>query len=300
MYSADLYHAHWLFPTAWAAVRASSGSGVPVIASARGSDVHRYPMRSRRVRELTREAMKRASLVTSVSIALAQQAKLLGPPGMDVEVVYNGVDDQLFCPSPDREAARRVLGLPEDQFYWVSVCRLVRQKGTEELAAAFRFVARRCARARLLLIGDGPEAASLKGRFSQEGLGDRVILAGQRPPEEVARWLQAADAFVLASHAEGLPNVILEAMASGLPVVATDVGGTREAVLDRVSGLLVPPREVQSLTDAMLQISQRTDLSANLGAEGRKRVEQQFGWRASALRWIEVYENVLRASRVRP
>jgi glycosyltransferase involved in cell wall biosynthesis len=137
----------------------------------------------------------------------------------------------------------------------------------------------------------------MERRFMEQGLADRVVFAGRRRPEEVARWLQAADAFVLASHNEGLPNVVLEAMACGLPVVATDVGGTGEAVLEGVSGLLVPPRDVGSLAEAMTRISEDPELAARFGAAGRRRVERYFGWSACGRCWIDVYEKALRMSR---
>jgi glycosyltransferase involved in cell wall biosynthesis len=293
----DLYHSHWLFPTAWATIRATVDSRTPVVASARGSDVHTYPVRSRRLRRLTREAMGGATLVTTVSRALKQQAEILGPSGMNIEVVHNGVDDRLFFPSSDRRELRQDLGLSEEGFYWVSVCRLVPEKGAAELLSAFARLARSSTRAKLLLVGDGPEAASLERRFMEEGLADRVVFAGRRRPEEVARWLQAADAFVLASHNEGLPNVVLEAMACRLPVVATDVGGTGEAVLDGVSGLLVPPRDVGSLAEAMTRISEDPELAARFGTAGRTRVEGYFGWSACGRCWIDVYEKALRMSR---
>jgi glycosyltransferase involved in cell wall biosynthesis len=148
-----------------------------------------------------------------------------------------------------------------------------------------------------MLVGDGPEAASLRRELAERGLGERVTFAGGRHPEEVARWLQAADGFVLASHNEGLPNVVLEAMASGLPVVATDVGGTREAVLEGVSGFLVPARNVEELAQAMTRISHDAALAARLGAAGRERVKREFGWTACGLGWVEVYEKALRAGR---
>jgi teichuronic acid biosynthesis glycosyltransferase TuaC len=296
-YRPDLYHAHWLFPTAWATIRATAGSGVPVVASARGSDVHTYPVRIRRLRRLARDAMGQATLVTAVSRALMQQAKMLGPPGMSIDVVHNGVDDQLFFPVSDRRGLRRDLGVAQEGFYWVSVCRLVPEKGPAELLGAFARLAACSARARLILVGDGPEGAFLKRQVTEQKLEDRVVFAGRRSPEEVARWLQAADAFVLASHGEGLPNVVLEAMASGLPVVATDVGGTGEVVLNDVSGLLVPPRDVTALAGAMIRISDDPDLAARFGVEGRRRVERHFGWNASARRWIEVYEKALRMGR---
>jgi teichuronic acid biosynthesis glycosyltransferase TuaC len=293
----DLYHAHWLFPTAWATIRATAGTGVPVVASARGSDVHTYPVRIRRLRRLTRDAMGQATLVTTVSRALMQQAKMLGPLGMSIDVVHNGVDDQFFFPVSDRRGLRRDLGLAEEGFYWVSVCRLVPEKGLAELLGAFARLTARSALARLVLVGDGPEGAFLKRQVMEQKLEDRVVFAGRRSPAEVARWLQAADAFVLASHGEGLPNVVLEAMASGLPVVATDVGGTGEVVLKDVSGLLVPPRDVTALASAMRRMSEDPEFAAGFGAEGRKRVEQHFGWNASARRWIDVYEKALRMSR---
>jgi glycosyltransferase involved in cell wall biosynthesis len=215
-------------------------------------------------------------------------------------VVHNGVDCSLFTPSSDRRLTRRALGLDENGFYWVSICHLLRQKGTAELLDAFTRLARISAEARLVVVGSGPELPALRRRLIEQGVGDRVVFAGLRSPEEVARWLQAGDAFVLASHNEGLPNAVLEAMATGLPVVATDVGGTREAVVDAVSGVLVPPRDSDALTTAMVRVTEDHDFAARLGAEGRRRVDRQFAWEVSARAWIEVYEKAMRLSSARP
>jgi glycosyltransferase involved in cell wall biosynthesis len=212
---------------------------------------------------MTQKVIAGATIVSVVSDALARQTDAIGPCRRGILVIRNGVDGDLFCPPKDRRALRQRLGLSTEEFYWISVGRLALEKGLGELLAAFARVAQADARAKLLLVGDG-QAGDFVRRYRMGKLKERVFLAGRRPPMEIPQWLQAADAFVLASHNEGLPNAVLEAMSCGLPVVATDTGGTGEAVIDGVCGLLVPPRDTKRLAEAMIRVSADHALAARL------------------------------------
>jgi len=166
-------------------------------------------------------------------------------------------------------------------------------KGLHELVMAFREVCSRHPSAWLVLVGDGPLKADLEKLAKEQRLGDNIFIVGSCPHDEVACWMNAADVFVLASHAEGLPNVVLEAMACGRPVIATNVGGIPEAALDNVTALLVPPRQAAPLAATMDRLVRDADLRAQLGAAGRARVATHFTWPQSARQLAEIYSETI-------
>lgn len=187
--------------------------------------------------------------MVAVSRALADVVESFGVPRDRIDVVPNGVDAELFCPG-DRAAARAELGHAGDARRWLLyVGRLEPAKGVLDLLEAFSLLARRRSDVRLALVGDGSARAAITRQAGS--LGDRLLVAGPRPHAEVPRWMAACDALVLPSWAEGTPNVVLEALASGRRVVATAVGGTPDLVTGSALGELVPAREVGQLADAL-------------------------------------------------
>ena len=183
--------------------------------------------------------------------------------------VGNGRDPARFHPDPEvRVRIRTALGVPQPRVVVIAVSRLVRHKGYPELAAAMRAVPD----AELWVVGE--RLASDRGDdmvavLRQAGLGPRLRLLGYR--EDVAALLAAADIFTLPSHFEGLPMSVIEAMLSGLPVVATDIRGPREQVVDGVTGLLVPPRQPTKLAAALARLAADAELRTAMGSAGRER-----------------------------
>lgn len=288
----DLVHGHWLFPIAFGAVTLASDWGVPSVVSARGSDVHRYPRENRGFARFARIVLRRADRVVAVSRSLSRQIVDLADEPVPVSVVRNGVDLHLFCPASETGRARRTLGLPEAGVGIVSVARLTEEKGVGELFEAFLQLAQRREDVWLALVGDGPLRAPLRSAAGEKGFADRVFLPGRVAPDEVPGWMQACDVFALPSHAEGLPNVVLEAMACGLPVVATEVGGIPE-VVDRNVGRLVPPRRTDVIAECLEELAADPALRSRLGTEARRRVEEGFTWRRSAEELVGVYRGAL-------
>ena len=187
----------------------------------------------------------------------------------DAVAVGNGRDPAVFRPDPDaRSAIRAALGAPADRVVIVAVSRLVRDKGYPELAAAMRDVPG----AELWIVGErlasdrGDDMAAL---LAEAGLGDRLRLLGYR--DDVAAVLAAADIFVLPSYFEAMPMSVIEAMQVGLPVVASDIRGPREQVVPGVTGLLVPPRQVAPLAEALGRLVADAGLRATMGLAGRER-----------------------------
>jgi glycosyltransferase involved in cell wall biosynthesis len=183
--------------------------------------------------------------------------------------VRNGRDPSVF--RPDAQARTRIrasLGVPADRVVVVAVSRLVRHKGYPELAAAMRFVPD----AELWVVGERLESDrgdDMEALLRAAGLGDRLRLLGYRT--DVAAILAAADIFVLPSHFEGLPMSVIEAMLTGLPVVATDIRGPREQVLPDVTGLIVPARQAPRLAEALRRLTEAPAMRAAMGEAGRGR-----------------------------
>ena len=194
-----------------------------------------------------------------------------------VVTIYNGIDAQQFSATNPQVVAqvRQAFGIPVDALLVGTVGRLHRQKGFTDLLTAIAQVQEHILTVRLLLVGDGELRDDLEIQAQSSGLSDVVTFTGAR--SDVPEILAGLDVFVLPSLWEGMPNVVLEAMAASLPVVATAVGGTPEVVVDGVTGLLVPPRDPDALAQAITRLLRDPDLRRKMGRAGRERVERHFG-----------------------
>jgi glycosyltransferase involved in cell wall biosynthesis len=249
----DVVLGTYLYPDAPAAVALARMLGVPCVVRAHGTDVNvisRWPS----VRPILRAALGVASSAIGVSRPMVEELQRLG--ARRAVLVPNGVDRALFHPD-DRIAARRALGLPEDDRIVLFVGQLDREKGVFDLIEAFEALREeRTSSAHLVIVGEGPEEAAVRAEALRLGAmpsaaRGRVVVTGVRPLGEVARHLAACDLLALPSWAEGMPNVVLEALASGRPVVATCVGGIPDAVAHGSTGLLVRPRDPEALRGAI-------------------------------------------------
>lgn len=233
----DVVLGSWVHPDGCAAIRLAERIGVPCVVKAHGTDVNELARR-RDVAPIVRALLPHADAAVAPSRPLVRALVELGAPADRTVHVPNGVDRTIFRPN-DRAAARAALGLNPSERLVVFVGRLVREKGVEELLVAHAELPG----VRLAVVGDGP----LRERLARA---PRVLAPGAVPLPEVARWLAAADVVTLPSWSEGTPNAVLEALASGRPVVATRVGGIPDVVDDRV-GLLVPARGASALAAAL-------------------------------------------------
>jgi glycosyltransferase involved in cell wall biosynthesis len=204
-------------------------------------------------------------------------------------VLPNGVDIEVWRPDgARREAMQRELGL-EGEFLWFAAGRLEPVKDYPTLLRAMAEVSES---ARLVVAGGGPLDHELRRLSKELGLEDRVRFLGFEP--EVRRWMQAADGLVLSSRWEGLPMALLEAAACVLPAVATDVPGTREAVVDGQTGLLAAPGNATALAGAMTRMMQLSDKERGaMGERARQRVVEQFSLEAVLDRWEALYRDLL-------
>lgn len=192
-----------------------------------------------------------------------------------IHLIYNGVDLSKFRIQPDLSKLRSQLNLSQDDLIVGVVANLIHYKGHKELIEAARILKPRFPKARFIFVGrDGGMKAELEQLTKNYALTDTIIFTGDR--RDVPELMQLFDIVALASYEEGFSNVILEAMASGKPVVATNVGGNPEAVVHGETGLIVPPRSASALAEAIGQLLADSQLRKTMGEKGRQRVQQFF------------------------
>jgi len=279
-YDFDLIDAHYFYPDGVAAVTLGRWLGKPVVITARGSDVNvltRYTLPRRGILRAAAEC----NAVVTVSAALKHRLSMLGVSDDKLHVLRNGVDLELFHPL-ERESIRRELGV--DRTLFLSIGNLIPLKGHD---IAVKAVAR-LPETELIIVGSGPARNSLRQLSASLGVDDRVRIIENLPQNELVRYYNAADALILASSSEGMPNVVLESMACGTPVVATDVGGTSELISGTVAGELMPTRGVPDLIEAWRKLQARAPDRQSI-----RRHAENFGWRDIVTRQIALYRGVI-------
>jgi glycosyltransferase involved in cell wall biosynthesis len=273
----DCLISYWVHPDGEVATRAAREAGIPSSVIVGGSDVLILPNQSVRRRKRVLSVLHATDAIVTVGGQLRDHVIGLGLPADKVHVVYQGVDPRQFCPG-DRSASRRSLGITEDVPTLLFVGNLVPVKGLEVLLGACALLRERGTAFRLYLVGDGPQRAALEARGAQLGLSDVVTFVGAIAQPQLPNWYRAADLTVLASHSEGIPNVLRESMACGTPFVATRVGGIHEISGD-CANRLVPPGDQGALAEAI-----RASLSGPLPAVG----SGTGTWEESAERLLDV------------
>ncbi|MDP3938095.1 MAG: glycosyltransferase family 4 protein, partial [Deltaproteobacteria bacterium] len=285
----DVIHVHIPGPMLIPAVAAGRVRGVPVVLKFANLSPERgiwVDLPASRLRGWPIEAAtRRVDGVVAISSRIARAAEEGGWP--TVARIPNGIDPRIFDRSfPPRANARRSLHV-EGEPVVLFVGRLSYQKGVDVLLEAWARFRRRRPRAHLVLLGEGPEAAALQRQAEALGIAASVDFRGLR--RDAGPHYAAADIFVLPSRYEGFPNVMLEAMSAGLPVVASRVSGTEDAIDNGRNGLLVPPGEPQPLADALFELASGPERARALGHEARKTVESSYHIRAVAEQTMAFY-----------
>ena len=277
----DLIDAHYMYPDGVAAVWLGKKLGLPVVVTSRGTDVSlipQYPL----PRRLIQGAIRGAAALVTVSAALKTALVALGAPDQKVTVLRNGVDTSLFRPAADRDSIRASLGLKRKTL--VSVGLLIDRKGHHRTIEAMSHLPEH----ELLIAGEGPERARLTALIEKLGLTDRVRLLGARPHDTLPALYSAADASVLASSREGWANVLLESMACGTPVVASNIWGNPEVVQTRDAGLIAPENTPEGIAATVRALfSPLPDRAAT------RRYAEQFGWEETTSGQLALFRRVL-------
>ena len=277
----DLIDAHYFFPDGVAAIRLGRRLKKPVVITARGTDVNLIPELPG-PRRMIQEAARQAAGIIAVSQALKDALVGLGIPAERVTVLRNGVDLELFHPQA-REETRAALGLFGPSL--LSVGHLIERKGHELVIGALPSLPG----FRLLIAGDGPERVRLENLSSALRIADRVRFLGALPHEQLHKVYAAADALVLASSREGWPNVLLEAMACGTPVVASNIWGNPEVVSRPEAGVLMGERSAAGVAEGVLRLFRELPTRA-----ATRRYAEEFSWDATSQGQLRLFNEILR------
>jgi glycosyltransferase involved in cell wall biosynthesis len=290
----DLLHAHWVVPNGVLAARVARRAGLPLVVSLHGSDVS-VAERVGFLGGAARWAFATADAVTAPSDDLLERARRLGARE-PLTLVQYGADVTALTAAPGAaDELRARLGLAPDRIVVLGVGRFIPAKGFVSLIDAFAGARSRRAELHLVLVGDGAQREELLARARSAGVSDDVSFPGTAAHDEIPAYLAAAQMVVVPSvHAgglvDGLPNVALEAMAAGRPLVATRVGGLPQLVRDGETGLLVDEADSAGLADAILSLAHDPAVGAQLGERARAEIRERRSWDAVARRFGEVYE----------
>ena len=292
----DVVHAHWLVPNGLIAALATRRNKLPLVISLHGSDIA-VAEQSRALSKLSRSSLSRSAAVTAPSNDLLQRARALGAAGQ-LEWIPYGADPEEFRPDAAlRQRARAQLGLAADAVAVLGIGRFIHAKGFDDLIEATALARATSSRIRLVLVGDGDIRSGLEAHVQRLGLGDVVTFTGMAKRDEVPSYVAAADIVAVPSvhyegYVDGLPNVALEAMAAGKPLVATRVGALPDVVQDEVTGLVVEEGDPPALASAIVRLASNAALRRGMGARGRARIEESLNWAAVAERFEAVFERM--------
>lgn len=249
----EVIDAHFVYPDGYAAMKLGQRLKRPVVVTARGSDITRNKNMPHIV-PLLQEVMRGAAQLIAVSEELRDNFLELGATPDKIHVIPNGVDTSFFTPMT-REAARRALTLNTDDCWLVAVARLERNKGQWLILEALKKIGLdelKNRRIKVALVGQGESRAELEKISQAAGLGDIVHFVGQQNPEKIRIWYNAANVNILASSREGSPNVVLEALACGIPVLASGAGNNAAIIHAGSNGFVFPIENAEALKIALL------------------------------------------------
>jgi glycosyltransferase involved in cell wall biosynthesis len=290
----DVVHAHWVIPNGAIAAHAARSHSLPLVVSLHGADVT-VAERLRPIGSVARSTFTRASAVTAPSIDLLERARSLGARE-PLELVPYGADvAALAADKEEVEALRARLGLPRDRIVVTGIGRFVTKKGFSYLVDAFVRAREIRDDLELVFAGDGDLRVELETQVAALDATAHVTFAGMADRATIPAHLGLADMVVVPSirtdgHVDGLPNVALEAMAAGKPLIATRVGGLPDLVRDGKNGLLVAEQDPAALSSAILALAGDPELRARLGAAARDEIRAERSWETVARRFVEIYE----------
>lgn len=284
--SCDLVHAHWTL-SGGTALLGRWTHGKPLLVTVHGSDIFQVP-RHPVGAAMTRAILNRADRITAVSEALKQATSALGVAASRIEVISNGIDLARFVP-PDSDLRGSVAGA-ERVILFAGF--LIKRKGVRYLIDALALLPSDLPRHRLVIIGEGPEEDALRAQVETLGLNERVEFVGFLPQAHVGEWMRQAHVFVLPSLEEGQGVVLLEALASGTPVVASDVDGIREVVTPEV-GYRVPAQDPPALAAALEKLLRNDNSWQRMSQQARQRAVDHYDWDKIGAQFVALYERMI-------
>ena len=286
-FAPDIIHSFFIYPEGFAAVQIGKALSVPVVVKGIGSDINRIGDYISAM--LTRTVLRNADFLFTVSGDLHKKAVLMGAPPEKTRTIHNGCDLSVFHVG-DRIEAREKLHLDPAAETVVYIGRMDVKKGLRELVEAASSLHLERPNLKVYMVGEGPDRPLIGSAIKAHNASSYIHTLPSCAFDEVAVWMTAADLVTLPSYMEGCPNVVLEALACGRPVVATNVGGIPEIMNDEC-GCLVPPRDSVALAHALTSVLDRSWDAADLSAHRSR------SWNDVAAELLEIFESLLSTRR---
>jgi len=286
-YDVNLIHAHFAYPEGLVGLLAKKKTRKPLIITCHGYDINVVPeigygiRLSKRYDVLVRRALKNADAVICVSNGLRKEILKLGVDAEKVFVVFNAVDLEVFRPPKKHELndikeVRKLFEISEDDFLILNARHLRPVYGIEYLIYAASIIVAHVKNARFIIAGEGELKKKLKAMIQSMGLQKHVKLVGKIPRTLMPKLMRASSIYVNTSLADGMSPNMLEACASGIPIVSFDVGGANDIIDNGINGFLVPPRDYKTLASKIIHLLQNTDMPKKMGVIARRKAEMQF------------------------
>lgn len=280
-YDFDLIDAHYFYPDGISATKLANEIEKPIVVSARGSDITFFPSFPK-IKKAIQQTLLKVDAAIGVCKALVDEMKAIQPKQKCFKTIRNGVDLTLFSPVSAREALREKLGF--NGFTLLMVGNLVELKGHQLVIEALLTLSD----VNLAIIGEGPLELPLKAFVKKHNLTSRVKFLGGMKQPNLPSYYASADCLVLASSREGWPNVLLEAMACGTPVIATKVWGTPEVITSEDAGILVD-RNVKDITDGILHM-----MNNKVSRDETRAYAEKFNWDDTSTLQYQLFEQIIR------
>ncbi len=281
----DLSHSFFTVPCGFISCLLKYKKKIPYIVSLRGADVPGYSERFSLIYAPLKPIIKHIWKKSDFTIANSQGLKelaLKSAPKKDIGVIYNGIKIDEFVPAIQK---------PDDVFNILSVCRLTERKGINYLIDSMPEILKNYPKAKLLLAGEGDQMENLKKQTRQLDLKEKVEFLGRVDHEKIADIFKKAHVFVLPSLNEGMSNTMLEALSSGLPIIATDTGGTKELVVEGENGFIIQMKSAQDIAKKVTKIIENPELQKTLGRQSRQKAES-MSWKKVAGEYLNLYKKI--------
>jgi glycosyltransferase involved in cell wall biosynthesis len=286
----DLSHSFFTVPCGFVSYLLKKKYKIPYVVSLRGSDVpgysDRFVLLYKFIKPLTRLIWKKSFAVIANSKGLKELA-LKTNPKQEIGVIYNGIDVNQFV----KLESYKVIKSEGQKFKLLCVTRITPRKGVRYLIEAIKKLSEKSDNVSLQIIGDGDEKAELEKLVEELGIKNKVEFTGLIPHEKLPPYFGSADVFVLPSLNEGMSNSMLEALATGLPLIATDTGGTRELLEDNVNGFIIKMKDSQDIADKIDILMKNEDLRKRMDEESQKKAEG-MSWEKVAGDYTDIYYKI--------
>lgn len=288
----DIVHSNWLTPSGYAGMVLGRKMSIPTVCTVRGSDINLFQKYDPLSNLLTKRTIENTNSIVAVSRDLAEKTKNLVKKKIEVTTVYTGINPQKFSPDEElRNQIRKLQGIEKDDTVFIFIGKIIKEKGIWDLLRAFEEILYNNGNVRLIVIGKG-KGRELREYITRKNLSENVYYKGAVPHEEIPRWLNASDVFVLPSSKEGVPNSMIEAMACKKAVIVSKVGGVPE-ILNNENGIMVRPGDISSLKKNMEKLCVY-EIREKYAREGYETINKNFTWEKNANEYYRIYQELLK------